>query len=267
MGRLFAFGCSFTKYAWPTWADMIALDQNADYYNLGIAGLGNVGIASRIIEADAKFKFTADDKILILWTGFERIDWITNSEWENYGSVFHAPKDRRGWHVKNWSLSNDIVRNFTAIVSTNKIYKDLILWQGHSFDPVLAEHELQHMEIPEYEYNKAISYAKLFESQLPDIPVCIFDDFKPAFKIVDDIHPDVETHRELLQKYLDYDLSDNALNKINLLQNTIEQKCLAENIKDTQKVQHWIESIINTDARFVDFKNLFRHYSLGDYIC
>lgn len=30
MTRLFTFGCSFTKFFWPTWADI--LGQEFDYY-------------------------------------------------------------------------------------------------------------------------------------------------------------------------------------------------------------------------------------------
>ena len=90
---------------------------------------------SQVNLADAKFNFTKHDKIVILWSGFERFDWITNTHWENYGSVFHAPKERRFWHQRNWSITNDIVRNYTSILSVNKSYTENILWQAHAFDP------------------------------------------------------------------------------------------------------------------------------------
>ena len=48
-GRLFVFGCSFTKYYWPTWADIIG--QEFEYYeNWGEIGSGNLRIAHRITE-------------------------------------------------------------------------------------------------------------------------------------------------------------------------------------------------------------------------
>ena len=49
MKRLFAFGCSFTGYGWPTWADIIG--QSFDYYeNWGKSGIGNYLISSRVVE-------------------------------------------------------------------------------------------------------------------------------------------------------------------------------------------------------------------------
>jgi len=35
--RLFAFGCSFTQYKWPTWADILGKSFDLSY-NLGKSG-------------------------------------------------------------------------------------------------------------------------------------------------------------------------------------------------------------------------------------
>ena len=45
MKRLITFGCSFTDYSWPTWADIIALDREVEYENWAIGGGGNQQIA------------------------------------------------------------------------------------------------------------------------------------------------------------------------------------------------------------------------------
>ncbi len=39
--RLITFGCSFTDYSWPTWADIIARDLDCEYENWAIGGGGN----------------------------------------------------------------------------------------------------------------------------------------------------------------------------------------------------------------------------------
>ena len=39
--RFFAFGCSFTSYYWPTWADIIGQEFSDRYYNLAMCGAGN----------------------------------------------------------------------------------------------------------------------------------------------------------------------------------------------------------------------------------
>jgi hypothetical protein len=46
--RLYTFGCSFTKYKWPTWADFIG-NQFEIYENLFIASLIKVHQANVLI--------------------------------------------------------------------------------------------------------------------------------------------------------------------------------------------------------------------------
>ena len=50
MSRLFTFGCSFTSYHWPTWADI--LGREYDYFeNWGRSGGSNQFIFNSLIEA------------------------------------------------------------------------------------------------------------------------------------------------------------------------------------------------------------------------
>ena len=46
--RFFAFGCSFTNYYWPTWADIIGQDSNF-YENWAQPGAGNHFIFNSIM--------------------------------------------------------------------------------------------------------------------------------------------------------------------------------------------------------------------------
>lgn len=96
MRRLFAFGCSFTNYIWPSWADFLGTEF--DYFeNWGIPGLGNVAIANRLAEAHSKHKFTKDDTIVIQWSSHIRNDYHTFrldprgriSGWKTKGSIFN----------------------------------------------------------------------------------------------------------------------------------------------------------------------------------
>jgi hypothetical protein len=95
MKRLFTFGCSFTEYAWPTWANLLSL--NFDYFeNWGYRGIGNRGIAERVAECNIKNKFTKDDVIIVQWSTHLRNDWyhIHNlpdgrpAGWKTSGSMF-----------------------------------------------------------------------------------------------------------------------------------------------------------------------------------
>lgn len=93
MKRLFTFGCSYTYYMWPTWADFLSLEY--DYYeNWGMTGIGNRAIAERIAECHAKNQFTKDDTIVVQWSTILRHDWHNNkpivnpSGWQTRGNAF-----------------------------------------------------------------------------------------------------------------------------------------------------------------------------------
>jgi hypothetical protein len=97
MKRLFTFGCSFTKYVWPTWADFLGLEfDHAE--NWGVHGIGNVAIANRVAECHSKNKFTKDDTIVIQWSSHIRHDYHTFRKapkgrnamsWKTKGSMFN----------------------------------------------------------------------------------------------------------------------------------------------------------------------------------
>ena len=97
MSRFFTFGCSYTGYQYPTWADLLicqAKEDNIKGLNAGWSGAGNQYIASRIWEANAKFHFTKDDTIVIMWSNFFREDrYITDYGWNLVGNVFNNKLD------------------------------------------------------------------------------------------------------------------------------------------------------------------------------
>jgi len=87
--RFFVFGCSFTSYMWPTWADVLSQEMpNAEYYNFGHCGGGNLMMASRIAEANSRFKFNNTDLIMPMWTTFCREDRYRHGHWLNVGNIY-----------------------------------------------------------------------------------------------------------------------------------------------------------------------------------
>jgi hypothetical protein len=94
MRRVFTFGCSFTNYLWPTWADILG----KDYFmlqNWAWPGFGNRAIAERVAEAHAKFRITPEDLVIVQWTSHLRHDWLhfrhpktDYSNWRTKGSIY-----------------------------------------------------------------------------------------------------------------------------------------------------------------------------------
>lgn len=80
--RLFTFGCSFTNYWWPTWADI--LGQSFDkHYNWGIASASNQYILNSLLECHAKQTITENDTVIIMWTFTDRESKINNAKWQH----------------------------------------------------------------------------------------------------------------------------------------------------------------------------------------
>lgn len=94
--RLFVFGCSFTAYSWPSWADFLSIGYD-EYYNYALAGIGNRAIAERLIEAHATHNICKDDTVIVQWSTHLRNDWynpnIAEKEggvsWKTDGSLFN----------------------------------------------------------------------------------------------------------------------------------------------------------------------------------
>jgi hypothetical protein len=91
-GRLFTFGCSLTRYHWPTWADILGQSYK-EFYNWANRGAGNRQIFERFSEFLSKTDLSVDDVIVIQWTDFHRFDYhIWDEEahetWYPGGSLF-----------------------------------------------------------------------------------------------------------------------------------------------------------------------------------
>lgn len=221
MSRLFTFGCSFTQYAWPTWADIIAYDREIEYYNYAMAGLGNVGIFHRIIEADLKHKFKDDDEIYILWSSWSREDRVFNDNWGASGSVLNKHNEiyDRYFVRKYWDFNNDIVKNSTAIIATNQLYKNLIRWQASSFNFFTTEETFVKTN------SITDGIADIYRDSLPKLKVIKCDNER-AFKKVEDSHPDILGHLEISKKVyndLSYSLKQSTIDECISLQNDGER--------------------------------------------
>jgi len=150
--RVFTFGCSFTQFFWPTWSDIIEYDMKLPTQNWGMCGLGNVGIAHRLLEADATHKFTENDLIMVLWSTWPRECRVINGQWQPAGNIFNNTDLYNSKFRKTyWSANNDIIKNVGAIHMAGKSFP--ITYQATTYNP----HESLHDDI----YNNEIFYSTL----------------------------------------------------------------------------------------------------------
>ena len=87
--RIFAFGCSFTKYLYPTWANLISkCAPDAEFINLGQCGGGNSYISNRMTQANRTYTFCETDLVVTMWSTYCREDRFVNNNWLTPGNIF-----------------------------------------------------------------------------------------------------------------------------------------------------------------------------------
>lgn len=132
MSRLFTFGCSFTNYSWPTWADFLGLEF--DYFeNWGVPGIGNVAIANRVSECFVKNNITSEDTVVIQWSNYLRNDYhlfedVNNRDldnnWKTKGNIFGYTNKQlynKRWLTTFFDEQSYIMLSLNAIYSTIKL--------------------------------------------------------------------------------------------------------------------------------------------------
>ena len=61
--RCFTFGCSFTRYKWPTWSDIIK-QEIPETINYGKAGAGNLYISNQLVEGNLRHNINKVDLVM-----------------------------------------------------------------------------------------------------------------------------------------------------------------------------------------------------------
>lgn len=225
--RIFTFGCSWTKYCWPTWADMIRYTTDAPpVFNWGFAGLGNVGIFYRMVECDLKHKFTDRDLILVQWTSWSREDrYLT--QWEAYGNVFNSPFYGDKFTKKYWHWNNDIMKNASVIVAANKMFN--IAYQFN----MIPFTEIESGIVPSFPETTS-DLQSFYINNLPAMDSFPNSENTQFNNNCDDGHPDIRTHLLFFNNYIKdrfkfnlgdaeqslIALNDRISNKINRSMNT-----------------------------------------------
>lgn len=110
--RCFAFGCSYTSWMYPTFADLVGVNFE-EFYNFGRSGCDNNYILNRLVETNELFKFNPKtDFILVGITSVGRYShWDNVDDWICAGDVF--------------SLSD----NFKTAEFAKTIYNEI--WAGY----------------------------------------------------------------------------------------------------------------------------------------
>lgn len=137
MSRLFSFGCSFTNYTWPTWADIAA--RNFDYFeNWGQMGGGNSFIFYSLCEAIKRNSISKDDTVAVMWTSISREDrWIKSTGWLTVGSIYNQQVYDETFVKKYADPTGYLIRDLATISAARRVLDSIgCKWKFFSIVPL-----------------------------------------------------------------------------------------------------------------------------------
>lgn len=135
--RLVVFGCSFTNYGWPTWADILAMDNpDWEFENWALPGIGNQGIARRVMYRHYSQGWQPNEIVVVQWTSMVREDRFKDGEWLANGSVFNSKHYGIEWCEKYWDFDNDIINTVQSQKTVSCLVGDKLAYQMRLDDPI-----------------------------------------------------------------------------------------------------------------------------------
>jgi len=144
MKRLFAFGCSFTQHSWPMWPTFFV--NNFDQvYNYGRGGAGNGYIYHSVIEAVERYNINENDAVVIVWSGYSRVDILNNSKgWKTLGNIYYQYDPET--IDKLWSIETSVLTTWNNMYLLSEFLKSKNIKFCYSsmcnmeFDEVMSKH-------------------------------------------------------------------------------------------------------------------------------
>ena len=172
MDRLFVFGCSLTKYDWPTWADYIGASFN-EYYNYALPGASNGYATSKMIDLISNIKLKDTDVLIFMVTGLGRFTYFNKmgapmATGDMYSYCRDNPNDKalNSFHNNLWTdeyaiqCTCDSINLFKYIAEMSGAKSHIL--SGVNYDYYLENTDIDLSYIKKF--TKAISYI---ENKIP----------------------------------------------------------------------------------------------------
>lgn len=198
--RVIVFGCSWTRYYWPTFANVISDMLNIPLINKGRPGIGNIAILHKMLDFDIDIGFNDDDLILVNWSSWGREDRIgEDSKWKAGGNVIDSKFYGPAFAKQYQSAENDFIRNAGAIIMANRMFN--ITYQS-SMNDINEEHLALFGMLTQRHSEHITEYSKWIKNMPSEIE--LFHLIKPRntdwHLILNDGHPSVYEHLLHAQK-------------------------------------------------------------------
>ena len=121
---IYTFGCSFTKWYWPTWSDWLEAYSGQSIQNLAYPGHTNEHIYYQLLTQGNTL--TANDTVYIAWGANHRASEWYDREWIDQKDVLGFFPDTQGqlWHSGNsyqglWKCHPEYQPSITEMIINN----------------------------------------------------------------------------------------------------------------------------------------------------
>lgn len=206
--RLFVFGCSFTQWCYPTWADILATSNpNIEYYNYATGGAGNQFIFTKLQQADINYKFTKRDLVIVQWTNIRREDRFFDDpdKWITPGNIYTQHLYDDNYVEKYVNDCNSALRDYTFV------YASLQLLQYKTNFKFLQMVDIfESLDQWETETTKSSRFTSIVDFYKPHITPFLTDSFYQVLwsnnidnkrdSVITEFHPDYsDFHPSILE--------------------------------------------------------------------
>ena len=157
--KVFAYGCSFTRYSWPSYADILGLHYET--YNRGKSGSGNERIFYHFMEDIKKNNISSNDLVILQWSGTDRFNYLkSNNLWIGDGNILLSHNQSIFKRIKQWyNPEYEIEKSINFIIGARAILKnigckliEMSLFPIENIDSNFLENDLQGTYHGTYEF-------------------------------------------------------------------------------------------------------------------
>jgi hypothetical protein len=273
--RLFAFGCSFTRMHWPTWAEIVAYDLKLEFYNYGNPGAGYQYIFNTIMQADNHYNFTRDDLIMICWSHPLRED-IYKGEfeipWLHLGSVYHYTDigdtvkyftDYTGATLRSLAIVKSTVEflnqrgcQFHMIAMTNiDVDIDHTMNKKTASDLLIANIDVYRQILKSYQpYLDQISASYLQVLYDNNIKIKYSTDMQLINKKYKEGHPFPKEHLDYLQRTFEHSFNSDTVSVVEAKQQVVVDLLQNFNYKNQTFSSFDMEDILRAQPLMIESK-------------
>jgi hypothetical protein len=198
--HVWCFGCSFTSYAWPTWADLLKKKFD-NVSNLGMLGAGNVYIFNKIMEKYTQGHITEDDLVMVCWSGHYRLDMRFKNRWHTPGNLLTQDTYPMDFVKEYCDPQYFLERDLYLVYAINQIFKNRII--NFSMADIDRLDQYNNIYVP---LDKPDNIQKTLDTFFPSFYRVLWNNDFRTIKHRKDWHPTEYEHKQYLKQVFNIEL-------------------------------------------------------------